>query len=166
MAVSLEETPIYRATRGETFRGVELVFRSKDGSRRVVLASGQPILDPQGRRMGAVVVRHDITGLKRAEEELRRQREALHQSEKLAALGQLLAGVAHELNNPLAVVIGHAGLLRRSLSQGADAERVDKMRSAAERCARMSGTSWRWRASSRPSAAACGSTRRSRTRSS
>ena len=39
------------------------------------------------------------------------QRERLHQSEKLTALGSLLAGVAHELNNPLSVVLAQATLL-------------------------------------------------------
>ncbi len=135
--VRMEDAPIFRAMRGEAFRGVELVHRSGRGAKRVVLDSGQPILDAQGRRLGAVVVRHDITGLKTAEEELRRQREVLHQSEKLAAMGQLLAGVAHELNNPLAVVIGQTELLQRALGQGPESVRGDKIRGAAERCARI-----------------------------
>ena len=43
--------------------------------------------------------------------ELRRAQETLVQTEKLSAVGQLVAGVAHELNNPLTVVLGYAGLL-------------------------------------------------------
>ena len=54
----------------------------------------------------------DVTERKAAEAEIQRQREALHQSEKLTALGSLLAGVAHELNNPLSVVIGYASMLK------------------------------------------------------
>ncbi|MBI3029234.1 MAG: PAS domain S-box protein [Candidatus Rokubacteria bacterium] len=72
----------------------------------------------------------------KAQEELQRQREALLQSEKLAAMGQLLAGVAHELNNPLSVITGHTAILRQT-GGGPLAERAEKIAKAAERCARI-----------------------------
>jgi len=75
--------------------------------------------------------------MKRAEEELRHQREALYQSEKLATMGTLLASVAHELNNPLSVVRGQANLLRRAAGSGPLAVRAEKIEKAAERCARI-----------------------------
>jgi len=79
----------------------------------------------------------DLTEQKRAEAEIVRQREALHQSEKLNALGSLLANVAHELNNPLSVVVGYATILRDMASDDATRQRAIKVQAAAERCARI-----------------------------
>jgi two-component system NtrC family sensor kinase len=86
----------------------------------------------------------DLTQVRQAASEIERQREALHQSEKLAALGSMLAGVAHELNNPLSIVIGHALMLGEETSDHAAAtdfakiaERAGKIQSAAERCGRI-----------------------------
>ena len=53
------------------------------------------------------------TDLRTQMDELRRTQDQLMQSAKLAAIGELAAGVAHEVNNPLMVILGHAGLLRR-----------------------------------------------------
>ena len=84
----------------------------------------------------ALAVARDLAEKKRSMQVLEQQREALHQREKLAALGSLLAGVAHELNNPLSVVVARAIMLEEQGHPGTKAAAL-KIRTAAERCARI-----------------------------
>jgi PAS domain S-box-containing protein len=68
---------------------------------------------------------------------IERQREALRQSEKMSAMGTLLASVAHELNNPLAIVMGRAALLEDKTAGTPMAADAVRIREAAERCGRI-----------------------------
>jgi PAS domain S-box-containing protein len=70
------------------------------------------LLDPDRHRVGSVIVARDLTSESMLEAEREELRQRLTQSEKLAALGQFVAGIAHELNNPLQGVLGHLELLK------------------------------------------------------
>jgi PAS domain S-box-containing protein len=86
---------------GERCRGAESEIAREDGAIVPIGISCSPILDSEGVRIGAVATFQDLTEVHQL------QRQVL-QSEKLASLGQLAAGVAHEINNPMGFI--HANL--------------------------------------------------------
>jgi two-component system sensor histidine kinase HydH len=77
-----------------TTREVETAFRTLSGEDKALIVGTSCLFDEEQRFKGAVAVIHDITELKRFEEEAKR-------AERLSALGNLAAGVAHEIRNPL-----------------------------------------------------------------
>jgi two-component system NtrC family sensor kinase len=89
----------------QTFASMEIRARHKSGEWRRIRFNFSPLSDEQGKIEGVVLSGRDVTDLKRLEEQL-------IQAEKLAAMGQMLAGVAHELNNPLTAILGVTELLR------------------------------------------------------
>ena len=113
---------------GQTWRG-EMVNRRKDGSLYPEAQTITPVHDERGEITHFIAIKEDISQRKRLQEHLA-------QSEKLAAMGQLLASVAHELNNPLSVLTGHAAILK-STADPKIAQRAQKMVTAAERCGRI-----------------------------
>jgi PAS domain S-box-containing protein len=118
-----------------TLEGFEVQLRRADG--QIIWASlTASLIEYQGEEM-IVASAHDLTERLAVEEQMARQREALYQSEKLSALGALLAGVAHELNNPLSVVVGHAQLMKETASDPRTVERATKIGNAADRCSRI-----------------------------
>lgn len=117
---------------------VTMEYRRKADDRDViVLNTIFPVRDVDGDivKIGGFAI--DVTELYNARNQLQRAQDNLHQNEKLAALGQLLAGVAHELNNPLAVVLGRAAILQEKLQDTPHAAPLQKLREAADRCARI-----------------------------
>jgi PAS domain S-box-containing protein len=73
----------------------------------------------------------------RAYEDLRRTQEQLLQSEKMSAVGQLISGVAHELNNPLTAILGYAQLLEGAGLDNRSADYVRKLFKQAQRTHRV-----------------------------
>ena len=110
---------------GSRIKHLETVRVRKDGSKIDVSTSISPIVGAEGRILGASTIARDITERKRAEaamrakqEELLAMTQQLWQSSKLATMGELVAGIAHELNNPLATVSLRTESLLGQLSDG------------------------------------------------
>lgn len=97
---------------------VELALSASDGEVVTIDANCTPRMSAGGRCLGTVIVGRPTAELKRAYQELRSAHEALKRtqqqllhSEKMASLGRLVAGVAHELNNPISFVLGNVHAL-------------------------------------------------------
>ncbi len=104
---------------------VEVNVQGADGQARVLSVSAAPLREAGGARLGAVATFRDNTELRRLEETLRRR-------DRLAALGEMAAQLAHEIRNPLGGIELYASLLDRSLSEDAQGrELLSKIAGAA-----------------------------------
>lgn len=101
---------------------VERIFRDKVGFRtvqEVLLGEKEytlnftmtPVRDEEDQVQSILIIIHDMTAVKRMEEQL-------YHTEKLASLGQLAAGVAHEINNPMAIILGYTDMLLEKTPEG------------------------------------------------
>lgn len=90
--------------------------------RHVITDAEIPVLDKHfllidsrtGERLGHATITRDISPEIELRKSLEQEREKLAQAAKLASLGELAAGVAHEINNPLTVISGSTSLIRRA----------------------------------------------------
>jgi len=118
----------------------EFRFLLKDGSVRYIESQGNVIRDAAGRVERLVVVSRDVTERKKSEAKERLLQEELEQSDRLKSLGQTLAGVAHELNNPLTGIIGFCELLlhdRAVQNQPRLRQDIDEIFQQSQRCRRI-----------------------------
>jgi two-component system sensor histidine kinase HupT/HoxJ len=105
---------------GETLHDCEMQLRAADGSPIPVSLNCTPRYSATGKMLGVVVtgrpvgeLRRAYKALRQAHEDLKRTQQQLLHSEKMASLGRLVAGVAHELNNPISFVFGNVLALKR-----------------------------------------------------
>jgi two-component system NtrC family sensor kinase len=130
-----EDRGAVRAALDQALAGVpqrRLEFRAchADGSARWVSSEIQPLLGEGGRSETLLFLAHDIT----REKELQSQ---LHQSEKLKAMGEMVSGVAHELNNPLSGILGYAQLFLSRPFEHWSVRDMEKIEANARRCKRI-----------------------------
>jgi len=104
----LDANALRAAETGKAVDSVEKTLRLADGSRLIVSVSTAILRDKNNRANGAVEVFHDLTRIKRMEQEIARLN-------TLAALGEMAATVAHQVRNPLSGILGYGSLLKRDM---------------------------------------------------
>lgn len=92
--------------RGEVWKG-DIVNQAKDGTKYWLDTTMIPFLDSNGERYQHISIQYDITEKKKTEESLRK-------AEKLSMIGELAAGIAHEIRNPLTTIRGFVQLLNET----------------------------------------------------
>ena len=93
----------------------------------VLSATLSPLAARPGSGAGLVLVLTDVTAD-------RRLRQQLAQADKMSSLGEMISGVAHELNNPLASILGYTQLLRAKAKDDPSAQRFEVLQREAQRC--------------------------------
>jgi PAS domain S-box-containing protein len=107
---------------------VESRVRRADGEWRSLRTSASPMFDEEGRITGVVASVRDVT-----EANLAEQQNIV--KEKFAAMGQMMAGAAHELNNPLTAILGVSDLLRERAADDTTKRQIDLVLQQARRAA-------------------------------
>ncbi|MCI0371861.1 MAG: ATP-binding protein [candidate division NC10 bacterium] len=111
----------------------EVAVARRNGVRIPVGISLSPLRDQEGRLLGLVAVFQDLSEKKRIEEQLRR-------ADRLAAVGQLAASIAHEIRNPLAAISGSIQVLQEEMQpQGQARQLLDIVLREADRLKLITG---------------------------
>jgi signal transduction histidine kinase/CheY-like chemotaxis protein len=130
VAPHVSDPPQFAANWWSASRGTETGVREElhivQPASRTVERLSRQVLDSAGVRIGRIEVYRDLTALQLLESEL-------HKSGRLAALGQKMSGVAHELSNPLTTVLGYAQRLLRKSDDSPHREDIQRIFSEADR---------------------------------
>lgn len=102
--------------------------RHLDGSWRSMLGTASPLLDTEGKPAGVIISVRDVTTEKKLEQQV-------IQSERLAAMGQMIGGFAHELNNPLTSILGMTELLQEGETSETSRKQLVSLHQQARRAA-------------------------------
>jgi len=112
-----QELPLSRAIlKGEVTRNEEQIIRNAHGETYWTSVNAAPIRNRQGLIISGIVIFHDITDRKRAEEDKAKLQMQLHRAQKMESIGRLAGGVAHDFNNMLTVINGYSQLEMARLS--------------------------------------------------
>ena len=131
LALNMDIADQKKPTAGSVQR--EIILPDAQGVRRTLQLNSLSIVESEGAHAGAMLLIQDLSQVKSLEEELRR-------SERMAALGKMAAGVAHELRNPLSSIKGLAILLKsRFQEKSSDQETADILVQEVERLNRSIG---------------------------
>lgn len=112
----------------QAFGAAEYGVRHRDGNWRTMRASGSPLVDAEGKISGVIVSVRDITIERKLEQQV-------VQSERLAAMGAMIGGVAHELNNPLTSILGVSELLQDTETNETTRKQLAMLQQQARRAA-------------------------------
>ena len=118
---------------GKVWKG-DLKNRARDGTIYWVDTTIVPFLDAKGKPYQYVAIRHEITKLKEAEDKILKQAGELQRAAQLSFVGELAAGLAHEIKNPLAGIQGTVDILiRRREASDPETEALQAIRHEVER---------------------------------
>jgi two-component system cell cycle sensor histidine kinase/response regulator CckA len=120
-----------------TVRDYLLRLRRVDGTAMWIEVTARAVVRTSMPTLRVEAMMRDVTDRKRLQDQARDLYQQLAQSEKLAALGQTMSGVAHELNNPLATILACAERLNGRRLDESTRRDLDAIHNAAERAARI-----------------------------
>ena len=109
----LQHCSLYSADLPKPVIAKECTIRTKSGDERTISRNVDNLYDVDGQVIGGIESFEDISERKKAYAELQNMQGQLLQAEKMATVGQLAAGVAHEINNPTGFVMGNLDVVRR-----------------------------------------------------
>jgi PAS domain S-box-containing protein len=110
------------------FASAEYAARHRDGNWRTMRAAGSQLVDAEGKISGVIFSVRDITVERKLEQQI-------VQSERLAAMGAMIGGVAHELNNPLTSIMGVSELLQDTETSETSRKQLAMLQQQARRAA-------------------------------
>ncbi|MCB0370170.1 MAG: PAS domain-containing sensor histidine kinase [Bdellovibrionales bacterium] len=99
---------------GKTWTG-EIQNKKKNGELYWVQSTIAPIFDEKGEIINFVAIRFDITQMKKAQVNL-------IESNRMASLGEMASGIAHEINNPLTIILGRLAIMKKKIDKKEDTE--------------------------------------------